>query len=216
MKAVIVCLIWLVTSVAHARMFDTNFFRSLTNDGTGMATLSSPPPQHPRLPPIRTANAKVRIVKSTFEKTGTHYQTKLDEVCETTGPVDVYDLRSDPNAWITQPQKTLMCTSTVEGQSLNVVVVGSIILMKGEVFKTEPKFDIKLFSAYVYTDTINLGGQKNQFTTGQFASRDVNQKSGLISLNPNQMISCSYDTSGNTSCETDMPEVFYVVMEMVD
>jgi hypothetical protein len=140
------------------------------------------------LSPIRTAQFRYSIKKSTFEKNGTDYRWREEEVCSGSVPIDVFDSRQDPNGSFNS--RYFECESRLGEQTAKVGFGGLVSISKGELFPKESETDVKVFNSYLYVSTPGQieGVQEPIYQTSW--TRDLNQKSTGLILRPPAWIAC--------------------------
>ncbi len=159
--------------------------------------------------PTRKVNAKVRIRKLSFIQNGTHSESKVEEVCEITQKINVFDIRGIENYNLDYGDH-FICKSTVENKTIEIHVLGLELIGKQTLFLSEPKVDLKHFAAGLFLTGSKISNV--QFNFKYFESKDLNLSSGILSLIPDLGLTCT--DQGN--CSAAIPEAFSATIEFQD
>ncbi len=224
MKTLLIGLVSILSLQVHAREmndFKDLFLEAQTQNNKFLHNNNeSPPPNaHPGM-------MKVQITKNTFvqDADGAYHWDKKS-VCQNSVLIEIADARTGP----VQPRSAnlISCLSSLDGVEKNVNVGGLMSLENTNVFDDEQKVDLKVAGAYMtYGKVASSKESEFTFRYSVSASRDLGQKSFLVSIQPE--VICASSSTGSTppkkakligdsnptNCTTN--EFFSAIVELID
>ncbi len=224
MKTLLIGLVSILSLQAHTR--EMNDFKDLFLEAQAQNNkfllMSNEPPQ----PNAHPGMMKVKITKNTFvqDADGAYHWDKKS-VCQNSVLLEIADARTGPVS--SRSANLITCLSSLDGVDKNVNVGGLMSLENTNVFDDEQKVDLKVAGAYMtYGKVASSKESEFTFRYSVSASRDLGQKSFLVSIQPE--VICASSSTGSTTpkkakligdsnptnCTTN--EFFSAIVELID
>jgi hypothetical protein len=172
----------------------------------------------PPILPIRQAKILAVAQKVWFDQVGDHMEKQSVIVCQKSGVIDVYDLRSAPGSFQQNPFTT--CDVQTDQGKVTLQFYSALVLLKGPLpgvpFPVGAMQEYKIVDSSLYVKNDSTGDYDIQEGISPLiGSLDIENKSFIEVLAPYEVTNCMASPQQGSKCTANRP-FFFEAFETIE